>query len=335
MSRYHAVHQNPAGSGDSRPTAQQIIRDEKLIGQMKDKVFLITGCSSGIGIETARAIASTGARVFLATRSLEKGQAACKDFLEPGRIELLQLDTSSLTSVRAAAATFLSRSSTLNVLICNAGVMHVPTREESVDGFEIQLATNYLGHFLLFWLLRDAMLRATSTGFQSRLVNVSSSGHHASEIQFGDLNLVNEGAYQPGVAYGQSKLAQIYMANSVERLYGTQGLHALSVMPGGIFTNLQKYIPSETRAGWRSNPVVMTFIKNLEQGAATTVFAAVSRDWEGRGGRYLEDCAEASSSITPGMSGVKSYAYDDGKEARLWELTLQILGINEESDRVG
>ncbi|THC88323.1 hypothetical protein EYZ11_012229 [Aspergillus tanneri] len=284
------------------------------------------------GPETARALASTGARVFLATRSLERGQAACKHFLESGRVELLQLDTSSISSVRTAAETFLAKSRSLNILICNAGVMNVPTREESVDGFEIQFATNYLGHFLLFWLLKDAMLKAatTSPGFYSRLITVSSSGHHASEIQFEDWNLACDGAYHPSKAYGQSKLAQIYMANYIDRYYGPQGLHALSVMPGGIFTNLQKYIPQEMQESWKANPTVMKWMKSPEQGAATTVLAAVGQDWEGRGGRYLEDCREASAtSISPGVAGVKDYAYDEFKEARLWSLTLQILGIQD------
>jgi NAD(P)-dependent dehydrogenase (short-subunit alcohol dehydrogenase family) len=160
-----------------------------------------------------------------------------------GRVELLACDVSSLASVRGAAAACLARSPTLNLLVCNAGVMQMPTREESVDGVERQLATNYLGHFLLFHLLRDALLQgaAASPGFHSRLIHVSSSGHHGSEIQWDDLQLTGPGAYEPLKAYGQSKLAQIYMANSVDRHYGGRGLHALSVMPGGILTGRELY----------------------------------------------------------------------------------------------
>ncbi|KAL4799276.1 NAD(P)-binding protein [Aspergillus venezuelensis] len=330
MSRYAAVHQAPSGPGDARPTALQIIRDESLEGQMKDKVFLITGCSSGIGIETARAIAATGASVFLTTRFLTKGQEACKDFLQPDRVELLQLDTASISSVRAAAAAFLHRSPTLNVLICNAGVMQVPTRQETDDGFEIQLATNYLGHFALFWLLRDAMLAASasSPSFQSRLIHVSSSGHLASQMQFDDINLLRPGAYTPGRAYAQSKLAQIYMANYVERHFGSRGIHALSVMPGGVFTNLQQYLPDAVKTGWAEDPAVVRFMKDPSQGAATTVFAAVSKEWEDRGGVYLENCVAAGSFNASGAFGVAEYAYDEGKEARLWEITIQMLGLD-------
>jgi NAD(P)-dependent dehydrogenase (short-subunit alcohol dehydrogenase family) len=292
------------------------------------QVFLVTGCSAGIGIETGRALAATGARVFLAVRSLEKGRTACASFLEPDRVELLQLDTSSLASVRAAAAAFLEKSSTLNVLVCNASIMVIPQRELSVDGFESQLATNYLGHFLLFFLLRDAMLRTATPDFASRLVNVSSAGHHGSEIQFDDFNLAAEGAYTPEKAYGQSKLAQIYMANYVDRQYGRQGLHAWSLMPGGILTNLQKHVSEETKKTWAETQSILDFLKSPEQGAATTVLAAVSKEWEGQGGKYLEDCHIATAApLVLWTTGVKEYAYDEAKEDRLWKLTLDVLKI--------
>ncbi|KAL2867653.1 uncharacterized protein BJX67DRAFT_371709 [Aspergillus lucknowensis] len=301
MSRYAEAHKSPCGPGDARPTAMQIIRDENLEGEMKDKIFLVTG-----------------ARAFATTRSLEKGQNACKAFLGPGRVELLQLDTSSLSSVRAAAATFLEKSSTLNVLICNAGVMHIPTREESPDGFEMQLATNYIGHFLLFWLLKDSMIKAAASSptFASRLVN--------------DINLKGEGVYTPMKVYGQSKLAQIYMANYVDRHYGSRGLHALSLMPGGIFTDLQRYVPKNITQRLRSNPDVLRIMKSAEQGAATTVFAAVAKEWEGRGGKYLEDCREAEPALGDvKWKGVREYVYDKSKDEKLWTRTLEMLGIKE------
>ncbi|KAI0529997.1 short chain dehydrogenase [Xylaria digitata] len=329
MSRYADSHKTPLGAGDARPTALQIIKDEGLEGNMKDKVFLVTGVSSGIGIETGRALAATGARVFLTARSLEKGQAACEQFLEPGRVELLELDTSNLSSVRSAAASFLQKSPTLNVLICNAGVMQIPTREETSEGFEMQLTTNYLGHYLLFDLLKDALLKASTPEFNSRLVNVSSAGHHMSEIVFDDLQLQGPDAYGPWKAYGQSKLAQIYMANYVDRNFGPLGLHALSLMPGGIITGLQKHVPEEIRASWDKIPEVRNFLKSLEQGAATTVLAAVGKEWEGKGGKYLEDCRVALfEPLVETMMGVSKYAYDETKEDKLWELTRRILALN-------
>ncbi|KAI0400141.1 short chain dehydrogenase [Xylaria palmicola] len=328
MSRYTASHQSPSGPGDARPTALQIIEDEGLGGNMKDKVFLVTGASSGIGVETGRAFAATGARVFLTTRSLEKGQAACASFLEPGRVELLELNTSNLASVRSAAASFLQRSPVLNVLVCNAGIMQVPSREQTGEGFEMQLATNYLGHFLLFDLLKDALLKGSTSEFNSRLVNVSSSGHHMSEIVFDDFQLQGQDAYSPWKAYGQSKLAQIYMANYVDREFGPSGLHALSLMPGGILTGLQKHVPKEETQRWTETPDIFHFLKSTEQGAATTVLAAVSKEWEGKGGKYLEDCRVATSEpLIETMMGVRPYAYDEAKENRLWELTRRTLGL--------
>lgn len=263
---------------------------------------------------------------------MSKGEAACGSFLKPGQVELLQLDTSSLALVRNAATEFLQRSNgRLNVLICNAGVMMIPTREQSVDGFEMQLATNYLGHFLLFWLLKDCMLRSSTPEFNSRLVNVSSSGHHESEIQFDDINFEREGGYSPNTAYGQSKLAQIYMTNYVDRHFGPLGLHALSLMPGTIFTNLQKHMPQSAIDGWRQNPDAKKFEKNDEQGAATTVVAAVAREWESQGGEYLENCSVSNTeNVVHGLSGVKEYAFDERKEERLWKLTLEILGLDTE-----
>ncbi|TGJ86294.1 hypothetical protein E0Z10_g2460 [Xylaria hypoxylon] len=327
MSRYAESHVKTAGPGDARPTALQIIKDEGLEGALQDRVFLVTGCSSGIGIETGRALAATGGKVFLAVRDLEKGRSACESFLDPGRVELLEFDSSKLDSVKSCADTFLKKSPQLNVLVCNAAIMNTPTREETAEGFEMQLATNYLGHFLLFWLLKGAMLRASkSTGSSSRLVNVSSAGHHASEIIFDDFQLKR--AYNGGKAYGQSKLAQIYMANYVDRNFGSDGIHALSVMPGGIATNLQKHIPLEVREGWKATPAVWNFMKSQEQGAATTVLAAVGKEWEGKGGKYLENCRVATPQpFLPGAMGVKDYAYDEGKENKLWELTLKTLHL--------
>lgn len=288
----------------------------------------MTGCSSGIGIETGRAVAATGAKVFLGARNVSKAQEACGDFLEADRVEIFEIDTSSQESVKSAAKSILDKTSTVNVLINNAGVMMNPTREDTVDGYERQLATNYLGHFRLFYELKEAMIAASTAQFNSRLVNVSSSGHHASEIVFDDMNLEKDGAYTPAVAYGQSKLANIYHSNYVDRHFGTHGIHATSLMPGGILTNLQQYFPQEVKDGWNADPAIMSFMKSPAQGAATTVWAAVSKDWEGTGGKYLEDCAEAKlEGFVPGLRGRKEYTYDEAKEDRLWEDTVKMLGL--------
>ena len=231
--KYASAHESTQGPGDARPTALQIIKDNDLEGKLSGKVIFITGCSSGIGIETARALAVTGARLFCSARDLEKGKAALSDILEPGRVELIKLDMNSLDSVRACAEEFMSKSQKLNILINNAGVMRTP-EGRTVDGFETQFGTNHLAHFLLFNLLKPALLAGSSPTFHSRVVNVSSTGHRYAEIQFDNFNL--EGIYDPGHAYGQSKLANIYMANEIETRYGSQGLHGLSLHPGGEST---------------------------------------------------------------------------------------------------
>lgn len=122
-SRYAAVHQNPQGVGDARPTALDLVKDEGLEGKLPDKVILITGCSSGIGIETARALKVTGARLFLGVRDIAKGESALSDILKPGHVEIIKMDLNSLDSVRAAVEVFQKKSKTLNILINNAGVM--------------------------------------------------------------------------------------------------------------------------------------------------------------------------------------------------------------------
>ena len=350
MPDYAPLHKNPKGPGDQRPTAMQIVENENLVGNMKDKVrrapaslsvdetvanmcirqvFLVTGASAGIGVETARALAATGGKVYLAVRNLAKAEKACGDFLEPGRVELLEADTSSQASVRAAAAAFLARESRLNVLVCNAGVMSIPTREVTADGFETQLAVNYLGHFLLFHLLRDALLAGSTPEFRSRLVHVSSSSHHVGEIHFDDFQLAGPGAYGANEAYGQSKLAQIYHANWVDRHLGPRGLHATSLMPGGIMTDLQRYIPAETKESWKTDDHIQGFLKSEAQGAATTVYAAVSADWEGRGGKYLEDCRVATAEpFVHYTVGCMPFIYDEEKEDRLYQHTMKLLGLD-------
>ena len=269
--RYTDTHkpENLRGPGDARPSALQIIRDEGLEGKLTDKVFLVTGCSAGIGPETGRALAATGGKVFLTVRDLKKGEEACKSFLEAGRVELIEMDNMSLDSVRSAAKSFLSKSTTLNVLVNNAGIMAAPYAK-TADGFESQFGTNHLAHFLLFNLLKDTLLKSATPDFPSRVVNVSSSGHMAGEVQFGNYGF-EDGSYSPWKGYAQSKTANIYMASEIENRYGSKGLHGLALNPGGIWTGLQKFVDPETLAGWKSRPGVDLYMKSPEQGAATSV----------------------------------------------------------------
>lgn len=320
--RYTEAHKNNNGPGDARPTAQQIIDDESLVGKMEDKVALVTGGSSGIGIPTIKALASTGMRVFATVRNMEKGQKELKEVLAPGKVELIHMDNTSMDSVRAGANKFLDKSGgKLNILICNAGVMAIPTAEHTKDGFEMQFGTNHVAHFLLFDLVKDAMMKSSTPEFNSRVVTVSSTGHRRSGIRpNSDYSFTEEGSYDPWTGYGQSKTSNIYMANSIDRLYGTKGIHALSIHPGGIYTGLQTHVGEKMREMW-AKPEVQKYFKNVEQGAATQVFAAVSKEWEGKGGRYLEDCDESppfTGGDGVGHAGYAPHAYDKGEEDRLW-----------------
>ncbi|KAL2875645.1 hypothetical protein SGCOL_009106 [Colletotrichum sp. CLE4] len=328
-SKYASSHVSPQGPGDARPTALQIIKDEGLKGKLSDKVVLITGCSSGLGVETARALLGTGATLYLAVRIPAKARAALGVMSQNDRVHLLTLDLNDLSSVRACAADFATKSKTLNILINNAGVMATP-EGKTTDGFETQFGTNYLAHFLLFQLLNPILLASSTPEFPSRLVNVSSSMHRACEVQFDNLNWT--GNYDPWMAYGQSKTALVWMANEVERRYGSKGLHAFSLHPGGILSGLQQHVPDELKAAWGKNETFAKHWKSAEQGAATTVWAAVSKDLEGQGGKYLEDCQIigawdlATGEIGPGYA---TWAYDQEKAEKLWPLGLKLVGLSD------
>jgi NAD(P)-dependent dehydrogenase (short-subunit alcohol dehydrogenase family) len=330
-SRYAEAHkeENLAGPGDARPTALKIIQDENLVGKMTDKVFLVTGCSAGIGPETARAFAATGGKVFLTVRDMKKGQEACNSFLEPGRVELLEMDLNSLESVRAAAKIFLSKSDRLNVLVDNAGIMAAPY-SKTKDGFESQFGINHLAHFLFFNLVKDTMLKSSTPEFHSRVVCVSSSGHAAGEVQFGNYDFSDGATYTPWAGYGQSKTSNIYMANHINTLYSSQGLHGISLHPGGIWTGLQKFVSEEQMADWMSKPNIEVIMKSTEQGAATSVLAAVGREYEGKGRIYMNDCTVAElgdASWSEGGSSIAKWGFDEQKEMRLWEDSLKMVGL--------
>ena len=202
---------------------------------------------------------------------------------------------------------------------------------KTADGFESQFGTNHLAHFFLFQLLKPLLLASSTPEFHSRVVAVSSSGHRTGGVQFEDYGY-EKTAYNPWVSYGQSKTANIYMANEIERRYGSNGLHALSIHPGGIRTGLQVHVDEKTKEGWATDTAVSNIMKSPAQGASTTVYAALSKDWEGKGGKYLEDCA-VSPPATDGMSvavGHAPHAYNEAGEKRLWLDSLKMLGIEDD-----
>ena len=328
--RYAQAHlpTSLAGPGDSRPTALQIVQDNNLENALTDKVMLVTGTSSGIGVETVRALKATGAKIYATARDLEKGRKALANVLEAGKVELLRLDTASFASVRACAKGFLAKESQLNMLVNNAGIMALPERTLTQDGHEAQFQTNHLGHFLLFQLLKPTLLASATPAFASRVVNVSSIGHRTSSIRFDDLNFSEAGSYTPFGGYGQSKTANIYMANEIERRYGSRGLHAWSLHPGGIDTGLQLHVDF---SALKAMPEIQRGMHSVEQGAATTVLSAIDKELEGKGGKYLENTAVAHPVQDAEFAslGHAEWAYDEDAAKKLWTVSNQIVGVTE------
>lgn len=335
MSRYAAAHASPQGPGDARPTALQIVQDEKLENKISEKVMVITGVTSGIGLETARALAATGATLFLTVRDLEKAKTTLHELMQSDRVFIVKMDNSSLASIRAAAAEILAKSNNgVNILINNAGIMGVPNLQLTNDGFEAQFATNYLGHFLLFVLLKPALIVSTTPEFSSRVVNVSSSAARSVDLTTSDNYNFEKTEYDPNIAYAQSKLAMISMANHIERRYGHKGLHATSLHPGGIATNISQHVNPEVVAMIIERlKTGANILKSAEQGAATTVIAAIGKEWENKGGKYLENCAESQKGPDDydgfGMGWTRQM-YDAENEVRLWKDSLKMLGLQDD-----
>jgi NAD(P)-dependent dehydrogenase (short-subunit alcohol dehydrogenase family) len=330
-SRYAASHANPQGPGDARPTALQIIQDENIGAKLLGKTILITGCSSGLGIEIAKALHTTGAILYLTARNIDKAKTALGDLVTQPNVHLLKLDLNSLSSVRACVKEFLSQSSQLNIFIANAGVMATP-EGRTEDGFETQFGTNHLSHFLLFNLLKSTLLASSTLGFNSRAIFLSSVGHRLGQPDFSNLNL--EGNYNPWVAYASSKTANLWTANEIDRRYGSRGLHAWAVHPGGVATGLAQHLSAEEIAVMMQDTTLLKVAKTSEQGAATTVWVAVAGELEGKGGRYMEECGSFTGpwDEMTGIygSGYGVWAYDEAKEGQLWKESLKLVGLEDE-----
>lgn len=321
-------------------TAQDVIERAGLLGRLTGKVILITGGSSGIGVETARSLYETGAHLYLPVRDQAKAEAVKQEIEataatgSAGRITLLSVDLQSLDSVRQCAADFLARSSQLNVLICNAAVFTV-SRSTTQDGLEAQFGVCHIAHFLLFQLLKQTLLSSATPDFHSRVVCLSSRGHWRSPILFDDLNLTQQQPYDKWVAYGQAKTANVYMASEIERRYGGRRLHAASVQPGGSMeSGLMREMSEEERSNIKQS--LAGKWKTVQQCAATTVWAAVSREWEevGGHGKYCEALQvavpAAEESGEQGRGGYVAHTYDEEAAKRLWDVSLNIVGIKED-----
>ncbi len=285
-------------------------------------VALVTGGSSGLGRETARALAAKGAQIILTARDVPKGEAVAEGIRRATgnpRIEVEELELGSLTSIRAFGRRFLGRHDRLHVLVNNAGVMACPFAK-TADGFEMQFGTNHLGHFLMTGLLVPA-LRA---GAPSRIVSVSSRGHHLAPMSFDDLHFERR-PYDKWQSYGQAKTANVLFAVALERRLGAHGVHANALHPGAIMTELGRHLQPEDIRWMMARNRGMQF-KSVEAGAATSVFAATAPELEGRGGLYLEDCHVAQINEAPdALDGVKPYALDPERAEHLWGVSEELV----------
>ena len=314
-------------SFDATSTADEVLADIDLSG----RTVLVTGASGGIGLEAARAMAARGATVVLAARDqskLDTALATIRGQQPDARVEALILDLASLASVRAAAAEFLADHDTLDILLNNAGVMCTPFGH-TADGFETQFGTNHLGHFLLTNLLLPAVLASGN----ARIVNLSSSGHSMGTLDFDDPNFERR-PYDGWVSYGQSKTANILFSVALDERLAASGVRSFAVHPGGIRTDLGRYMSREDRAqlGQRiaerqpSGDAASFQWKTIPQGAATSVWAATSPDLAGIGGRYCEDCQLAPEASAPTGFGYQPYAVDPDTARRLWALSERLVG---------
>jgi NAD(P)-dependent dehydrogenase (short-subunit alcohol dehydrogenase family) len=302
-------------------TAAEVIAGIDLSG----KRAIVTGASSGIGVETARALADAGAAVTLAVRNTESGERVAAEIREGtgnGAVTVGALDLSDLSSVGAFVAAW---SGPLDILVNNAGVMAIQELTLSSSGHEMQFATNHLGHFALALGLHDSLAAAGS----ARIVSVSSGGHLRSPVVFDDIDYAFRD-YDPFGAYGQSKTANVLFAVEATRRWAPDGIFVNALMPGGIATPLQRHLPAHyAEQALEAFRAAGTDFKSVEQGAATSVLLAASPLLDGIGGRYFEDCNEAVVANRrggPGRGGVAPYALDPANAERLWELSLTLVG---------
>lgn len=307
--------------------------DEVLSGiGLKGKRFLITGASSGIGRETARSLVSHGASVVGAVRNLAKAESATASVREAasqggGSLELIELDLASLQSVRACADKLLAGGQPFDAIIANAGVMATPFGR-TIDGFEVQFGTNYLGHFALINGIEPLLAD------HGRLVVLSSLAHRGADIDLDDPNFEQQ-AYDPWVAYSRSKTANSLFAVEFDRRHRDRGIRAAAVMPGNSLTDLPRHLSPEDLQGLLQTVDAARTeaglppkeLKELPQAAATSVWAAVVANQDEIGGHYLEDCAIAPIDDTPNpfADGVRSYALDANKAKQLWAKSEELI----------
>lgn len=307
--------------------------DEVLSGiDLRGKRYLVTGAASGIGRETARSLVAHGGSVVGAVRDLAKAEAATTSTRVAasqgaGSLNVIELDLASLRSVRACAERLWAEGQRFDAIIANAGVMATPFGR-TIDGFEVQFATNYLGHFALINRIEPLLVD------NGRVVVLSSQAHRVSDVDLNDPNFERQ-AYDPFVAYGRSKTATTLFAVEFDRRHRNRGVRAAAVMPGNSLTDLPRHFSQQdlqglfdTVANARAEAgLPRAELKEISQAAATSVWAAVVADKDEIGGRYLEDCAVAPINDThnPFADGARAYALDVEKARQLWVKTEELI----------
>lgn len=279
--------------------------------RLDGKTVIITGANTGIGKETAIDLSKRGARIIMACRDPERGQAAVKEVIESSgneEVVYMKLDLADSKSIREFAEAVNKDEPKLNILLNNAGVMVCPYGK-TADGFEMQIGVNHMGHFLLTYLLLDLIKKSAP----ARIINVSSMAHSWGSIKLDDIN--SEKSYDKRAAYSQSKLANVLFTRSLaKRLEGT-GVTTYSLHPGVVKTDLWRHLSGPQQAVMK---VFSPFTKNSSQGAQTSIYCAVEPSLEKETGGYYSDCAPASCS---------SAAKNDVTAQKLWELSCQMLSI--------
>lgn len=311
----------------------QTTADEVLDGiDLSGRRVLITGGASGLGQETARAMAAKGAQIIIAARDMDKGEAAMSAIhstVPDAQLEVMQLDLADLDSIRAFTDLFLRDYPRLDLLINNAGVMACP-KGQTKDGFEMQFGTNHLGHFLLTNRLRPALDASAKEGRKPRVVTLSSRAHQRAGVDLEDPNY-KQAPYEKWEAYGRSKSANALFALELDKRVGGTGVRSYSVHPGGIMTNLGRHLTEEdiamlmARFGQSGD---QPGFKTIPQGAATSCYAATAPELDGLGGMYLEDCGQAvvNDDLTSDAGGQRSWIMDEGVAAKLWTLSEELVG---------
>jgi len=305
-------------------------RDVAAGHDLSGKTVIITGAATGIGVETARALAEQGAEVVLAVRNQTAGDAAVADINQTAKgpkARLAQLDLSSQASVKGFVDTWGGQP--VDILINNAGVMACP-QSYTHDDLEMQIGTNHFGHAALTLGLAPALEKAAKAGRTARVVQLSSIGHRRSDINWEDPQYRTR-PYDKWESYGQSKTANSLFAVGFNARFKDRGVTANAVMPGGIMTPLQRHLPREEMIafGWMDEAgKINDRFKTTEQGASTSVWAALAPELEGVGGLYLENCAQAAPAAKDKPNeGVWPWAINPEGADRLWALTKATIGV--------